>query len=220
MLRAQCCADSPVPRVRGTERADSHAVNNRIRSRCGGVWEWRVAPRIPIGQLLVRSGRVDSVQLSFALAHQQKWGGRLGDALIALKLVSEPELLTELARQHGVQYAQIGERFVPAEIVRLVPQRFIRARRVFPIALGPDHRRGRLFVATSEPQNLPMLDEVAFLSGMAVQPVLVGDRDLDEVIKRHLGSTVPRAPLSQGAGSQPLTSGGQGVVAAGGNLQP
>jgi type IV pilus assembly protein PilB len=78
--------------------------------------------------------------------------------------------------------------FVPAEIVRLVPQKYIRSRRVFPIALGPDHRRGRLFVATSEPQNLPMLDEITSLTGMAAQPVLVGDRDLDDVMTRHFGS--------------------------------
>jgi type IV pilus assembly protein PilB len=149
-----------------------------------------LAPRVPIGQLLVRAGRLDPEHLDRALAHQQKWGGRIGDALVTLKLVSEPDLLTELARQHGVQYARIGERFVPAEIVRLVPQKYIRSRRVFPIALGPDHRRGRLFVATSEPQNLPMLDEIASLTGMAVQPVLVGDRDLDDVIRRHLGATL------------------------------
>jgi hypothetical protein len=163
-------------------------------------------PRVQIGQLLLQAGRVDSAQLARALAHQQKWGGRLGDALMALKLVSEPELLTELARQHSVQYVQIGERFVPAEIVRLVPQKYIRSRRVFPIALGPDHRRGKLFVATSAPQDLTVLDEVAFITGMAVQALLVGDRDLDEVIKRHFGPTVTWAPPSPAARSTPSTA--------------
>jgi type IV pilus assembly protein PilB len=149
-----------------------------------------VALRIRIGQLLVQSGRVDPQQLTCALAHQQKWGGRLGDALVALKLVSELDLLTELARQHGVPYILIGDRSVSAEIVRLVPQNYIRSRRVFPMALAPDQRRGKLFVATNAPQNLPVLDEIAFITGMIVQPVLVGDRDLDETIKRHLGSTL------------------------------
>jgi Type II secretion system (T2SS), protein E, N-terminal domain len=152
-----------------------------------------VAPRIPIGQLLVQSGRVDSEQLTRALAHQQKWGCRLGDALLALKLVSEPVLLAELARQHAVPYVQIGERYVPPVIVRLVPQKYIRSRRVFPLALGPDERRGKLFVATSDPQNLVMLDEVAFMTGMSVRPVLVGNRDLDEAIVRHLGRALTGA---------------------------
>jgi hypothetical protein len=49
---------------------------------------------------------------------------------------------------------------------RLVPQKYIRSHRVFPIALGPGERRGKLFVATSAPQNLAVLDEVAFITGM------------------------------------------------------
>ena len=153
-----------------------------------------MASRIPIGRRLVQAGRVDSEQVSRALAHQQKSGGRLGDALLALKLVSEPLLLAELARQHGVSYVQIGERYVPPEIVRLLPQKYIRSHRVFPIALGPGERRGKLFVATSAPQNLAVLDEIAFITGMSVQPTLGSDQDLDEVIKRHFGATVARAP--------------------------
>jgi len=75
---------------------------------------------------------------------------------------------------------------VPQEIVRLVPHTYIRSRRVFPFALGPAERRGTLFIATEDPQNRAMLDEVAVMTGMAVRAVLVGRRDLDGVIERHL----------------------------------
>lgn len=161
-----------------------------------GVPEGLVAPRIPIGHLLVRSGLVDHDQLIRALAYQQSCGGRLGDALVALQVVSEPEVLSELARQQGVSYIRIGRQCVPPAIVRLVPQKYIRSRRVFPIALGPAERRGTLFVATGEPQNLGLMDEVAFMTGMTVRPVLVGDRDLDEAIERHLGRPQGTLPAS------------------------
>jgi type IV pilus assembly protein PilB len=180
-----------------------------------------VAPRIQIGQLLVQAGRISAEQLDRALAHQQKWGGRIGDALLGMKLVTEPTLLAELARQHGVAYVQIGERFVPPEVVRLVPQKYIRSRRVFPFALGPGARRGTLFVATAEPQNLPLLDEIAFMTGMSIQPVLVGDADLRETIKRNLGPSEAGACLPRGAGAHPsLGAGGSTATATSSSGRP
>ena len=161
-----------------------------------------MASRTPIGQRLLNAGRIDPEQLRRALAHQQKWGGRVGDALVALKLVSESDLLTELAHQHGVRYVQIGERPVRPQIVRLVPEKYIRSRRTLPIGIVPNGRcNGKLLVATSAPQNLAVLDEVAFITGMAIQPVLVGDRDLDEAIKRTFGSRTAQAPLPPATGS-------------------
>lgn len=112
---------------------------------------------------------------------------------MALGFLSEPALLSEVARQHGVSYVELGERNVPHQVVRLVPDKYIRARRALPFALGPDERRGKLFVATSEPQNLALADEVAFMTGMSVQLVLVAERDLERAIERHLG---PRPRLA------------------------
>ncbi len=153
--------------------------------------------RLPIGQLLIQAGRIDGWQLQSALAHQRRWGGRLGEALVSLGFVSEPVLLAELSRQLGVPYLELGERYVPPAIVRLVPERLIRARKVFPIALATASRRGPLVVATSEPQNLTVLDEVTFASGMRVKPVLASARDIERAIDRHLGGL--DAPASLGA---------------------
>ena len=38
--------------------------------------------RVPIGELLLKLGRIDPMQLQSALAHQRQWGGRLGRALV------------------------------------------------------------------------------------------------------------------------------------------
>ena len=142
--------------------------------------------RIPIGQMLLRAGRIDAWQLQSGLAHQRRWGGRLGDALVGLGFVTEPVLLEEVARQHGVPYVDLSERFVAPEVIALLPAKIIRGRKVLPLALGQATRRGPLLLATAAPQNLELLDEVAFASGYAVKPVLASDRDLDRAIARHL----------------------------------
>jgi Type II secretion system (T2SS), protein E, N-terminal domain len=145
-----------------------------------------VTSHLPLGQLLVEAGRIDTVQLSSALAHQRQWGGRLGGALVALGFVAEPELLAVLARQLGVPCVVLGDRYLPPDVVGLVPEKLVRAHKVLPIALATESRRGPLIVATGEPQNLTLLDEIAFVTGKTVKAVLAGDRDLDRAIERHL----------------------------------
>jgi type IV pilus assembly protein PilB len=149
------------------------------------------SPRLPIGQLLVQAGRIDPWQLQSGLAHQRRWGGRLGAALVGLGFVSEEDMLTEVARQLGVPYLAIGDRVVPRAVVELVPAKLMRARRIFPIALGTQSRRGPLVVATEEPQNLAALDEVGFATGLAVRSVLSSARDIERAIERHLGRDQP-----------------------------
>ena len=97
-------------------------------------------------------------------------------------------LLRELARKHSVPFVEIGDRRIPDGALRAVPEKLVRARRVLAIAVGQDGRHGVIFLATTEPQNLAVLDEVAFVTGMVVKPVLVADRDVDGAIERIFGS--------------------------------
>ncbi|HTT72140.1 MAG TPA: hypothetical protein VMG32_13030 [Anaeromyxobacteraceae bacterium] len=160
--------------------------------------------RAPIGQLLVKAGLIDPWQLTSALADQQRWGGRLGEALVRLGFISEQVLLAHVARQHGVPYVEIADRPVPPQVVRLVPEKLIRSRKVFPIAHAGASRRGMLVVATSEPQNLAALDEVAFASGQTVKAALASDGDIAQAIARYLGATPP----AKGAGRPPQAANG------------
>ncbi|HET9597366.1 MAG TPA: hypothetical protein VFP65_17380 [Anaeromyxobacteraceae bacterium] len=147
--------------------------------------------RLPIGQRLVQQGHIDAWQLQSALSHQQRWGGRLGEAVVGLGFLPEQVVLSEVARQLGVPYLDVAGRWVAPEVVRLVPEKLIRRRRVFPIALAAQTRRGPLVVATAEPQDLATLDEVAFASGMIVKPVLASARAIDRLVARHLDDAAP-----------------------------
>ncbi len=150
-----------------------------------------VTTHLPIGQILVQAGYIDAWQLQTALAHQRCWGGRLGEALVKLGFISEQVLLTEIARQLGVSYVEIGDRQIPDAVVRLVPEKLIRARKVLPAAFAWQGKRNLLVVVTSEPQNLVALDEVAFASGKKVKAALGSEGDVDQAIERHLGPGAP-----------------------------
>jgi type IV pilus assembly protein PilB len=146
-----------------------------------------VTSYVPIGQYLVEAGRIDAAQLSSALAQQKLQGGRLGECLVSLGHISESLLFTELARKHGVAYVLLGDYRVNEAVVRLVPERLIRARKIFPFAQRREQGRMTLLVATSAPQDLTALDEIAFVTGMRVKGALASDRDIEHAIERHLG---------------------------------
>jgi type IV pilus assembly protein PilB len=164
-----------------------------------------MSQRVLIGERLKQQGHIDSWQLQSAIAHQRNWGGRLGEALVGLGFVPEKVVLAEVARQLEVPFIEIRDRRVPASTVDLVPEKLIRSRRVFPLAVSVRARRGPVVLATAEPQNLAVLDEVRFATGMAVQPVLVSERDLDRLIANHLDVPAPEPrPVHRRAPPPPL----------------
>lgn len=157
--------------------------------------------RIRIGELLVSGGHIDTMQLDSALAHQRQWGGRIGQAIVQLGFLSEERMLQAVGSQLGAPFVVIGERVVPPSVAALLPKKLIRARRAFPLEKLSEHRRGPLVVAFADPADLIAMDEISFVTGLEVRPVLAAEWDIEQVISRHLGD-------------------GQGVVATVGNGRP
>ena len=153
-------------------------------------------PRTPLGQLLVREGKISETQLKSALTHQARWRSRLGESLVALGYLPEQSVLAAVARQQGVAHLEIGDRVIPPHVLRLVPERIIRSRHVFPVALVQRRLVSVLVVAVTDAADLGGIDEVSFACGMEVQPVLASRRDVDRAIHRHfegLNDRLPRA---------------------------
>jgi len=149
--------------------------------------------RVPIGQLLVQGGAIDTRQLRAGLEWQKRRGGRIGHALVHLGLVNETELLWALGRQFEIPIVDLSARNVSADVRLLVPQKIVEGRRVLPLELLCECRRGPLLVATSDPLDLQALDEVAFATGKLVRPVLATKSQLEVAIARYLGRGHPAA---------------------------
>ncbi len=148
--------------------------------------------RVRIGELLVQRGNIDAVQLQSALAHQRRWGGRLGRAIVQLGFMQEHAMMQTLSEQLGVPFVEIGDRPIPRQVVALVPEKLVRTRKVLPLELLGSARRGPLVVALADPADLRVIDEIAFATGMVVKPVLVAERDIDRAIARHLDGVILR----------------------------
>jgi Type II secretion system (T2SS), protein E, N-terminal domain len=165
--------------------------------------------RVRIGELLKRRGRIDDLQLQSALAHQRRWGGRIGRAIVHLGFMDEPALMEAIGDQLGAPFVSLAERQVTREVLSLVPERLIRTRRVLPLARLATSRRGPLLVALADPADLGVLDEITFATGLDVKPVLAGEEDLDRAILRLLGGAA-RSSAGASRDANPLSGLGRG----------
>ncbi len=94
-----------------------------------------------------------------------------------------------------------GEWSVPRSVWSLLPERWIRALRAFPVALEGIGRHTTLVVAMSDPGDLAAIDDVAFATGMRVRAVAVSPEAIDRAIAAHLGPERPPGP--EGEASRP-----------------
>lgn len=143
-----------------------------------------MANRIRLGELLVRAGVIDDMQLKAALAEQHRWGGRLGRVLVDMAFVSEEVLVKALSKQLGVERADLTNIDVPQSILDTIPTDFAQQNSLCPVRY--DGRRRVLQVATADPTNVAALDELRFKTGLRVETALAGEGEIHVAIQRHL----------------------------------
>lgn len=132
-------------------------------------------PRMRLGDMLIRAGLIDEMQLNSALAHQRQWGGKLGDILVQQDVLDEMMLWRGLSRQLDVPLVSLTEiRMVP-ELLAALPVEMCERLEMIPVAR--DDRS--ITVATSDPNNIGALDEVAFRTGLKVKTVLAPAREVE-----------------------------------------
>jgi type II secretory ATPase GspE/PulE/Tfp pilus assembly ATPase PilB-like protein len=137
-----------------------------------------------LGEMLLEAGIIDEHKLQAALGHQRKWGGRLGQALVDLKLATEPQIVTALSRKFGYQVvpqnALAGGPMLESAL-RLVPREFASRHDLIPFAMDSS----TIWVAMSDPANIAVVDEIRFRTGRRVQIALAGDREIADAVRRH-----------------------------------
>jgi len=133
--------------------------------------------------MLLESGIIDAAQLQAALGHQRRWGGRLGQALVDLKITSEPQIVDALSRKLGYDPIRLAavEHGTSLELaLQLVPHEFAQRNQLLPYAAD----MGTIWVAMADPTNVALVDEIAFRTGRKVKVSLAGDREIAEAVRR------------------------------------
>ncbi len=135
---------------------------------------------VPLGQKLLRAGLINESQLQKALELHGNRGMRLGEALVALGLIPESDVLPLIGHQLNFPWVRLREGLVDPTVVRLIPKNF--AEQLNCLALFRIH--GELTVAMAEPQNLETVDLLEEMTGLKVRPVLSLRSSIERLLPR------------------------------------
>ncbi len=136
-----------------------------------------------IGQILVTEKVVTAQELEVALREQKKTGGYLCQIIVNLGFAKEEDIFPILANQLGIPYIRIKNINVTSEVIKKVPAKFVSHYKLMPISMVGN----KLTIAMSDPLDLHTLDDIRLFLGVEVVPVLAGDDDIAEAIRKYYG---------------------------------
>src|SRR5689334_15356950 len=138
-----------------------------------------------LGEILVRENLISAQSLREALDHQRQHGGRLGFNLVKLGLVSDDMITAVLSRHYGIPSVNLELFNIDAAVLRLIPQEVAQKHSVLPLS-----RVGAtLTLAMVDPTNVFALDDVKFMTGLNVEPVVVAEGSVQQAIAKYYGTS-------------------------------
>jgi type IV pilus assembly protein PilB len=136
-----------------------------------------------LGELLVRRNIITPEQLKKAFEEQKSNGSRLESTLVKLGYIKEDELLSFLSAQYRVPSIKLSKVEVNPAVIKLIPASI--AKKHFII---PTNRMGaKLTLAMVDPSNILVVDEVKFITGFRVEPVVASENEIIDAIKKYYG---------------------------------
>ena len=140
---------------------------------------------VKLGELLLKENMVTPQQLQEALNHQKMDGGKLGKAFVALGFVKDEEITSLLSRQYGVPSINLDHFEVDPAIIKIIPAETARKYQVLPLS-----RSGAvLTIAMADPTYVFAMDDIKFMTGYNVEPVVASESAIEDAIERYYGST-------------------------------
>jgi type IV pilus assembly protein PilB len=166
---------------------------------------------IRIGELLLKEKRITSEQLQQALNHQKANGGKLGYNLVKLGFVKDEEITALLSKQYGVPSINLTQFEVDPAVIKLVPADTAHKYQIVPLS-----RAGAtLTIAMTDPTNVFAMDDIKFMTGYAVEPVVASEVGVVEALQKYYPQKAkpgrPGAPGTVPTGTSTLEMASKGL---------
>jgi type IV pilus assembly protein PilB len=138
-----------------------------------------------LGEILVRENLISPQHLRQALDYQREHGGRLGFNLVKLGLVSDDTITAILSRQYGIPSVNLELFDIDDSVLRLIPQEVAQKYSVLPLS-----RVGAtLTLAMVDPTNVFAMDDIKFMTGLNVEPVVVAEASVQQAIAKYYSTS-------------------------------
>ena len=139
---------------------------------------------VRIGELLLKEKRITPEQLQEALSYQRQNGGKLGANLVKLGFVKDEEITSLLSKQYGVPSISLNQFEIDPAVIKLVPAETAHKYQIIPLS-----RVGAtLTIAMTDPTNVFALDDLKFMTGYNVEPVVAWETAVLDAIQKYYGA--------------------------------
>jgi type IV pilus assembly protein PilB len=136
-----------------------------------------------LGELLIKRNYITPEQLKKAVDEQKLKGGRLESNLVRMGYIKEDELLSFLSAQYRVPSVKISKMEINPNVIKLVPSSISKKYFIIPInRVGP-----KLTLAMADPSNIVVIDEIKFMTGFNVEPVVASETEIIDAVKKYYG---------------------------------
>src|SRR5580765_4937692 len=154
---------------------------------------------VRIGELLLKEKLITPEQLQQALTQQKSNGGKLGYNLVKMGFVKDEQITSLLSKQYGVPAINLTQFKIDLTIVKLVPTETARKYQVIPLS-----RSGStLTIAMTDPTNVFAMDDIKFMTGYTVEPVVASEVAITDAIEKYYPSGKPGAGGAGAKGGKP-----------------
>jgi type IV pilus assembly protein PilB len=143
---------------------------------------------VRIGELLLKEKRITPAQLQEALNYQKTNGGKLGHNLVTLGFVKDEEITALLSKQYGVPSINLTQFEIDPAVIKLIPSETAHKYQIVPLS-----RSGAtLTIAMTDPTNVFAMDDIKFMTGYNVEPVVASEIAVTEAIARYYPAAAPQ----------------------------
>jgi len=142
---------------------------------------------ITLLDMLLNAGRINRDQFEEALRNRVLYGGKIGTSLIELGYISEEDLARFLSWKLEVPYVPPDQLLnIPAEIIGLIPRELALKYGAIPLSL----EKKRLSLVMADPADLKEIDEISFITGYSIRPLITPEVRLVQALGMYYQTTV------------------------------
>jgi len=148
-----------------------------------------------LGDLLVKEKIITSEQLDAAVKKQKENGAnaRLGSVLVQLGFVTDEEVTNFLSRQYGVPAINLQYFEIDSSVVKLVPEETAKRYQILPLSrVGAS-----LTIAMVDPTNVFAMDDIKFMTGFNIEPVVASESAILDAIAKAYGQAGPEENVDE-----------------------
>src|SRR5579859_616731 len=140
---------------------------------------------VRLGEILIKESLITQDQLQKALEFQRANGGKLGSCLTKMGFITDDDITGVLSRQYGVPSINLKYYEIDPNVIKLIPQDTALRYQVIPLS-----RVGSvLTIAMTDPTNVFAMDDIKFMTGFNVEPVVASESAIGEAISRFYGGS-------------------------------